>query len=75
MSADDVGLRDRLLLADRQRMVAVGAVAQRLLDEEMARHPPHDGEHARIGDARGARAAPRPCRLAGPLVRVARPLH
>src|SRR4029450_954431 len=48
---DDVGLGDRLLLADRQRMVAVGAVAKRLFDEEMAWDPSHRGEHALVGDS------------------------
>src|SRR5262245_192550 len=48
--AHDVGLGDRLLLADRQGMIAVGAIAQRFLDEEMTRHAPHHGDHALVGD-------------------------
>ena len=35
---DDVGLRDRLAEADRQRVVAVGPRPQGLRDEEVARH-------------------------------------
>src|SRR5258708_1676050 len=66
--SDDVGLGDRLLLADGERVVAVGAPAQRLLDEEVARDPPHRREHARVGDP-----APRELLLhhlrAGPLER------
>ena len=72
--ADDVGLRNRLLLADRQRMVAVGAVTQGLLDEEVTRHPPHRRQHALVRDLAAHELLldhPR----AGRLVRVARPLH
>src|SRR5437867_5581546 len=46
-----VGLRDRLPLADRQRGVLVGALGERRLDEEMARHLPHGGEHGRVAEA------------------------
>src|SRR6058998_1796340 len=55
-------------------MVAVGAVTQRLLDEEMARHPPHRSDHALVGDLAAHELLldhPR----AGRVVRVARPLH
>src|SRR2546426_2286397 len=72
--ADDVGLRNRLLLADRQGMVAVGAVTQGLLDEEVTRHPPHRRQHALVRDLAAHELLldhPR----AGRLVRVARPLH
>src|SRR5437867_2080698 len=71
---DDVGLGDGLLFADRQRMVAVRAVLQRLLDEEMARDPAHRGEHALVGDTAARELLldhARPSRL----VRVAGPLH
>ena len=47
---DHVRLRDRLAAADRQRGVVVGAVAQRLGDEELARHAFHRGEHALVRD-------------------------
>src|SRR5207253_1429549 len=71
---DDVRLGDRLLLADRQRMVAVSAIAQRLLDEEMARHPSHRGEDALVGNpALHELLLDHPG--AGRLVPVARPLH
>jgi hypothetical protein len=39
------------MLADRQRVVTVGAVPERLLHESMARDPPHRVEDARVGDA------------------------
>jgi hypothetical protein len=55
-------------------MIAVGAIAQRLVDEQMARHAPHHGEHALVGDlAAGELLLDHP--RAGRLVRVARPLH
>ena len=71
---DDVGLGNRLLLADRQGMVAVGAITQRLFDEEMARHPAHRGDHALVGDLAAHELLLNHPR-AGRLVRVARPLH
>src|SRR5207247_1656682 len=46
----DVRLRDRLPLADRQRMVLVGAVGESLLDEPVPRDAPHGVEHASVGD-------------------------
>ncbi len=46
----DVGLRDRLPLADRQGMIPVGALPKRLLDEEVARDPTHDGQHPLVRD-------------------------
>jgi len=71
---DDVGLGDRLLLADRKRMIAVGPVAQRPLDEQMARHPAHRGHDPLVGDP-----ALHELLLdhagAGRLVSVAQPLH
>ena len=48
---DHVGLRDRLPLANRQGGVLVGAIAERRLDEKMARHLPHGGEHGRVAEA------------------------
>src|SRR5213592_3447648 len=47
---DDVGLGDGLFLADRERVVAVRAPAERLLHEEVARHLTHRAEHAHVGD-------------------------
>src|SRR5882724_6945785 len=47
---DHERLRDRLLLSDRQRLVEVSAIAQRLFDEEMARHLANRLEHARVAD-------------------------
>ena len=47
---DDVGLRDRLPLADRQRSVDVGAIALGGWDEQMARHPTHGLDDARVAD-------------------------
>ncbi len=48
---DDVGLRDRLAGADRQRPIGVGVAPQGGGDELLARHAPHRVEHARVGDA------------------------
>jgi hypothetical protein len=48
---DDVGLRDGLALADRERRVLVGELLHALLDEGLARHPPHRVEHLRVADA------------------------
>src|SRR5207247_1669337 len=47
---DDVGLGDGLFLADRERVVAVRAPAERFLHEEVARHFTHRAEHAHVGD-------------------------
>jgi hypothetical protein len=41
----DIGLRDRLALADRQRPVLIGEFLEAGLDEHLARHPPHRLEH------------------------------
>jgi hypothetical protein len=55
-------------------MIPVGAVAQRLFDEEVARHAPHRGEDALVGDpALHELVLDHP--RAGRVVRVARPLH
>jgi hypothetical protein len=43
-----VRLRDRLPKPDRQRRVLVGAAGEGLLDEEVARHRRHGGEHALV---------------------------
>ena len=63
--ADDVGLRDRLAEADRQRVVAVGPGAERLGDEavpgDLAHRPRAPGDRRR----RGARRIWRPSRGAG----------
>src|SRR5262249_11667656 len=72
--AHDVGLRDRLLLADRQGVIAVGAITQCFLDEEMTRDAPHHREHALFGDL-AARKLLLDHARAGRFVRVARPLH
>src|SRR5215475_3344750 len=55
-------------------MIAVGAIVQRLVDEKMARHAPHHGEHALVGDLTAGELLLHHPR-AGRLVRVARPLH
>src|SRR5262245_47170036 len=47
---DDVGLRDRLLLPDRERGVVVGLRAQRLLDERLARDLAERSDDEWIGD-------------------------
>src|SRR2546422_365029 len=70
----DVRLGDRLLFADRQWVVAVRAVLQRLLHEEMAWHPAHRGQHTLVGDT-AARELLLDHARAGRLVRVAGPLH
>src|SRR5262245_58005289 len=43
---DDVGLRDRLVEFDGQRMIAVGMRPQRFGHEEVARDSPHRGQDA-----------------------------
>ena len=50
---DDVGLRDRLALADRQRPVLVGELLEAGLDEGLARHAAHG-----VQDVAVAHAAP-----------------
>ena len=50
---DDVGLRDRLALADRQRVVGVGFGAKGSGHEQMPRHLGHRGEDAFVADAAG----------------------
>ena len=45
---DHVGLRDRLAVADRQRGVVVGAIAEALRDEQLARHALHRTEDALV---------------------------
>ena len=54
---DHVRLRDRLVAADRQRGVVVGAAAQLLGHEELARHARHRLEHALVVDAARAQLA------------------
>jgi hypothetical protein len=46
----DIGLRDRLPFADRQRPVGVGAPAVRRGHKRLARKLRHDLQHRRIGD-------------------------
>ena len=53
---DDPGLRDRLPAADRQRRVLVGADRERLVDEDVARHRVHRGQHDLVADALLAQA-------------------
>ena len=50
----DVGVRNGLAKANRQRVVLVGAAGERLLDENMARHHAERGEHPLVADALGA---------------------
>src|SRR5690606_35670543 len=47
----DVGLRDGLARADRQRAVLVGEILHAGADETLARHRAHRGQHARVADA------------------------
>ena len=47
---DDEGLRDRLVLADRERCVLVRDAGEVRRDERLARHTGHRGEHALVGD-------------------------
>ena len=47
---DDVGLGDRLIVADGQRMVGVGLGPLRFRHEQMARHRAHRVEDARAAD-------------------------
>ena len=47
---DDVGLADRLFLAERQRAVLVGEFAQAIRHERLARHLAHRGEHVPVAD-------------------------
>ena len=51
---DDPGLGDRLRLADRQGRVGVGAAAEALGDELLARHLPHRRQHALVADPAAA---------------------
>ena len=44
-------MRDRLPLADGQRVVAVRPLAQRLLHEQVPRDPAHGRQNPRVGDA------------------------
>ena len=46
----DVGLRDGLIVADREGRIAVGLITQRLRHEEVARHCEHRLEHPRAAD-------------------------
>jgi hypothetical protein len=50
----DVGLRDGLLQADRQRLVLVGLAFPGRVDELVARQPANHPEHALVGDALAA---------------------
>jgi hypothetical protein len=55
------GLGDGLAVADRQGGVLVGAAGQRFIDEKVARHGAHGGEHALVADAAfGAQALDHP---------------
>src|SRR5690606_36504270 len=47
----DVGLRDGLAGANRQRAVLVGEILHAGADETLARHRAHGGQHARVADA------------------------
>src|SRR6266481_1591086 len=49
-AADDEGLRDRLPLPDRQRVVPVRPIAERLVHEHVARQPSHHLDHPRVSD-------------------------
>ncbi len=70
--ADDVGLGDRLPFPDRERVIPVGPIAQRLVHEYVARHPPHRIDHPRVGHpARDHLLLHHPLALAD----EARPLH
>ena len=42
---DDVGLRDCLPMADRQRPIGIGAALQRRRHKSVSRHPPHGLQH------------------------------
>jgi hypothetical protein len=48
---DDVGLRDRLALGDRQRTVLVGEFLEAFLDKVLPRDTVHGIDHARVADA------------------------
>src|SRR4029453_7619385 len=50
-ACDDVRLRDRLAMADRQRGVLVRAARERLIDEEVARDVADAVQHARVAEA------------------------
>ena len=54
---DDIGLADRLLLADRQRAVLIGEFAQAIRQEFLARHLAHGGEDMFAADAAPAQVA------------------
>ena len=66
----DVGLRDRLPEADRQRGILVGAAGDRLVDKDMPRQVADAVQHGQVGDALIAQAlhqaiasaAPKSCR-------------
>src|SRR6185436_15776132 len=65
---DDVGLRDRLAGADRQRRVVVGMRAELLGHELLARHGAEHGQHQRVDDVAPAELVAHhalPSRLAG----------
>ena len=49
--ADDVGLRDRLAVADGDGTILVGAAAQIVRHELLARHADQRVEHPSIADA------------------------
>ena len=62
----DVRLRDGLPRADRQRVVAVGLVAQVLLDEQVARDLAHRRQHPLVAHpAGGDHVADHPLTLDG----------
>ena len=48
---DDIGLGDRLALADRQGPVVIGVRAKIGVDELLTRHGAHRVEHMRVDDA------------------------
>ena len=57
---DDVGMRDGLAEADRQRVILVGAAGERFLEEKVARHAAERAEHPLIAYALAAQAVHHP---------------
>ncbi|MNG14948.1 hypothetical protein D3C84_987420 [compost metagenome] len=48
---DHEGLGNRLVVADRQRRVFIGAVCQRLVDKQVTRRTPQHIDHFGVGHA------------------------